>query len=78
MTYDIAKHILVPKHSKLKEQEKAKLLENLHLTVKELPKISKDDPAIAKLDVKAGDVIKIERESKTAGTAFYFRAVTED
>lgn len=77
MAFDVSKHILVPKHSKLSDSEKNKLLEKYNINVLELPKILKEDPAIAKLDVKVGDVIKIERKSKTAGTSDYYRVVIE-
>jgi DNA-directed RNA polymerase subunit H (RpoH/RPB5) len=77
MTFEVNKHILVPKHSKLNDSEKKKLLEEHHIEIKSLPKILKDDPAIEKLGIKAGDVIKIERKSITAGTAIYYRVVIE-
>lgn len=78
MAFDVNKHLLVPKHSKLSDSEKKKLLEKYHLDVFSLPKIMVNDPAIAKLNAKAGDVIKIERESQTAGTSTYYRVVTEN
>ena len=36
-----------------------------------------ENPAIKHLNVKAGEVIKIERESKTAGKSVYYREVIE-
>ncbi|MBI2666454.1 DNA-directed RNA polymerase subunit H [Candidatus Woesearchaeota archaeon] len=77
MAFDLSKHLFVPKHSKLKDTEKEKLLQEFHLSKKVLPKIFQSDPAIAKLEVKPGDVIKVERESKTAGASFYYRTVIE-
>jgi DNA-directed RNA polymerase subunit H len=73
----VNKHFLVPKHTKLSDSEKHKLLEKINVNLLSLPKILSDDPAIAKLDAKAGDVIKIERKSKTAGVTTYYRMVTE-
>ena len=70
-------HELVPKHKKLSDSEKNKLLEKYHIDVNSLPKISKDDPAIASLGVKPGEVIAIVRDSKTAGTSTYYRTVIE-
>ncbi|MBS3116623.1 DNA-directed RNA polymerase subunit H [Candidatus Woesearchaeota archaeon] len=76
MALDTIKHRLVPKHSKVSEAEKEKLFSNYNITSRELPKIFINDPAIAKQsNFKIGDVIKIERESKTAGTTFYYRIV---
>ena len=68
-------HVLIPKHAKISEKEKEQLLERYNITLKELPKILKDDPAIAHLDVKNGDVIKIIRRSPTAGEAVFYRGV---
>ncbi|MBW2993242.1 DNA-directed RNA polymerase subunit H [Candidatus Woesearchaeota archaeon] len=69
------KHILVPEHTKLSDKEKKAVLEKYNLTIKELPKIKKIDPAIAKLNAKSGDVIKIIRKSETAGKSIYYRVV---
>ncbi len=77
MTFDVTKHHLVPKHTKLSDSEKSKLLEKYQVTAFALPKILKDDPALAKLDVKVGEIIKIERKSRTAGVSAYYRVVVE-
>lgn len=74
-TIIIAKHILAPKHVKLSEKEKVELLKKYNITLKELPKILKDDPAIASLNAKPGDVIKIIRKSDTAGETIFYRGV---
>jgi DNA-directed RNA polymerase subunit H len=68
-------HILIPKHKKLSEKEKKTVLDNYHITVNELPSINKADPALAGMDVEVGDVIKIERESPTAGSTVFYRGV---
>jgi len=73
--YDIRKHLLVPEHTKLNEKEKEELLEKYHISLKELPKIKKNDPAIDHLNVKEGDVIKVIRKSQTAGEAIFYRGV---
>ena len=75
MSFTITKHSLVPKHSKVSDAEKQKLFAVYAITEKELPKILKDDPAIAALEAEPGTVIKIERDSPTAGVAFYYRVV---
>lgn len=71
-------HVLVPKHLKVSDSEKEKLLEKYHISTKELPKILKDDPALAKLNLKEGDLVKVERNSKTAGVSFYYRVVMNE
>ena len=68
-------HELVPKHIKLSEKEKKELLENYKITIAELPKILITDPAIAKLHVKPGDVIKIIRKSPTSKESVFYRGV---
>jgi len=72
---NIRKHILVPEHSKLTEKEIQELLEKYNITLNELPKILSIDPAIEKLNTKQGDVIKITRDSPTAGISIYYRVV---
>jgi len=73
--FKIQNHILVPKHSKLNDKEKKDLLEKYHIALQQLPKILKKDPAIKNLNIKVGDVIKIERKSQTAGISIFYRCV---
>ncbi len=73
--FKVSQHILVPKHIKLSEKDKKELLEEYHISLKELPKINKKDPAIQQLDIKKGDVIKIIRKSPSAGEAVFYRVV---
>ena len=69
------KHVLVPEHIKLSESEKKELLDRYKISLNELPRILKNDPAIAHLNVKEGDVIKIIRKSDSAGKSIYYRVV---
>ena len=78
MSKVITQHTLVPKHKKLSEKDKEQLLKKHNLSFYSLPKILKADPAIVALDVKAGDIIKIERKSLTAGVAYYYRVVVDE
>ena len=71
------KHVLVPTHLKLTQKEKQELFEKYNISLKELPKISKRDPAIRHLDVEDGDIIKIVRISPTAGEAIFYRGVID-
>ena len=68
-------HLLIPQHEKLPDKEKAELLKKYNITVNALPKILLSDPAIAELNIKEGDVIKITRKSPTSGESFYYRGV---
>ncbi len=75
---DVTKHVLIPKHVKLGEKEKAELFERYKITVEALPKILKSDAAISELSVKEEDVIKIIRASPTAGESVFYRVVAND
>lgn len=73
--FDVTKHVLVPKHSKITEKEKKQLFEKYKIFLENLPCILRVDSAIAELDVKEDDIIKIVRYSPTAGTTTFYRRV---
>ncbi|HLC55392.1 MAG TPA: DNA-directed RNA polymerase subunit H [Candidatus Nanoarchaeia archaeon] len=77
VTFDIRKHLLVPKHEKLNDEAAQQVLQAYHIERKHLPKISAKDPAIQLLGPHEGDIIKITRDSPTAGKFTFFRVVTE-
>ena len=70
-------HSLIPKHTKLSEKQKEKLLEDYKISLKELPRILKNDSALQALNVKPGEVIRITRSSLTAGEAVFYRVVVD-
>lgn len=74
---DILKHALVPEHSVLSGEERAALLQELKITTGQLPKILAADPVVKAMGAKPGDVLKIIRKSRTAGTATYYRLVVK-
>ncbi|MFQ6020479.1 MAG: DNA-directed RNA polymerase subunit H [Candidatus Aenigmatarchaeota archaeon] len=74
---NVLKHILVPKHVILKDEEKKKLLEKLKVVPEQLPKIYTKDPISKALGAKEGDIIKIIRKSPTAGVTTYYRLVVK-
>lgn len=76
-TIDILQHKLVPVHEVLPKQEKDSLLEKLDVDENCLPKIFASDPALAKLEIKPGDVIKVTRKSQTSGKSTYYRVVVD-
>ena len=75
---DITKHYLVPKHELLTEEEKQELLKKYNIRLLDLPKIKLSDPAIKNLGAKPGDIVRIIRNSPTAGESIYYRVVVED
>ena len=72
---DIFTSRLVPKHELMPEDEKIALLERLCIKAKQLPKIRQEDAASKALGAKRGDVMKITRNSLTAGEYCYYRIV---
>jgi len=51
------------------------ILRTYRATRNELPKIKRDDPAINDFNAGVGDIIRIRRDSPTAGKVFYYRVV---
>jgi len=76
--FKIENHTLVPKHSKLSKDEIEELCKRYRITVKDLPRIQYKDAAIATMNVKENDVVKIERKSPTAGLSVFYRRVSRD
>ena len=70
-------HVYVPKHEIILKKEAEEMLEQYHCEPTELPLIFANDPAILGLGVKPGDMIKITRQSPTAGESYYYRYVVE-
>ena len=68
-------HALVPKHEILTKKGAKDILENYKASKDAFPKILAIDPIIKAIGAKKGDIIKITRESMTAGEAVYYRVV---
>ncbi len=68
-------HKLVPHHEILDEKETKKILAEYNIEKEQLPKILVSDPAAVAIKAKVGDVIRIIRESPTAGKAVFYRLV---
>lgn len=75
---DIFEHYLVPKHEIAKPEEYNEVLEKYKIKKENLPKIRVSDPAIKAIGGQPGDVIKITRNSRTAGKTIIYRIVVED
>lgn len=76
--FEVKKHTFVPKHEKVSEDEKNKILEKYGIGFKHLPKILANDPAVSELNVKQGDVVKITRKSPTAKQVAVYRGVVNE
>ncbi len=68
-------HKMVPNHEILNEEEVKKILSEYTIEKEQLPKIRVLDPAAKSIQAKVGDVIRITRQSPTAGKAFFYRYV---
>lgn len=71
----ILDHMLVPKHEILSKKEADKFLKDNGLTESQIPRILKKDPVIKAIKAKKGDIIRITRNSATAGESVYYRIV---
>lgn len=74
---DATEHELVPEHSIVDEDKLERVLDEYNIDRTDLPKIKRKDPALAALDVESGDVVRIERDSRTTDTAVVYRLVIE-
>ena len=78
MTKTKTPHIQIPEHVKLNDKEKEQILKKYNITKTNLPRILKDDPAIANLNLKKGDIVKIKRKLGTTGHTNFYRMVVNE
>ena len=67
-------HILQPKHVKLKSEDAEKLLDELNISLVQLPKIRITDPALPE-GCEISDIVRIERISDNKKST-HFRTVS--
>jgi DNA-directed RNA polymerase subunit H len=75
--FDIFEHALVPMHEIIGEKEKEQLLAQYKVQPYQMPQIKSTDPAVKAIGAKPGDILKIIRESSTAGEHIAYRYVVE-
>ncbi|OUJ18938.1 DNA-directed RNA polymerase subunit H RpoH/RPB5 [Methanonatronarchaeum thermophilum] len=76
--YNVMDHDLVPRHEIVPEEEAQEILEKHDIDAKKLPKILKSDPVVKEIGAKSGDILRITRDSPTAGKAILYRLVVDE
>lgn len=74
LQFNLLEHELVPQHTILTKSNLTDMLTQYNITkTSSLPEISRFDPVVKAILMKPGDVVHIERESKTSITSDYYR-----
>jgi len=73
--FNLFRHELVPIHEILPSEERDELLAEYRVKPYQLPKIKASDPAAKAIGARAGDVVRIIRDSQTAGKYTSYRYV---
>jgi len=74
LQYNVLDHKLVPKHTIMTKDQITNIKSKYNITHdSELPEISRFDPVAKAIGASPGDIIHIERHSKTAITSDYYR-----
>ncbi len=76
--FKVGRHVLVPKHEILPKEKVEEILKRYKIQPHHLPLIKSSDPAAREIGAKPGDVLKITRNSPTAGTAVVYRYVVKE
>jgi len=76
-SFNIFEHVFVPKHEIVSAEEKEKLLNDYRVQPYQLPRLKASDPAAKAIDAKPGDIVRIIRDSPTAGKYISYRYVVE-
>ncbi|MCJ7429572.1 MAG: DNA-directed RNA polymerase subunit H [Candidatus Nanohaloarchaeota archaeon QJJ-5] len=75
---DVEAHQMVPEHEKLDEDEVETLLEAYNIEKDDLPAMERTDAVAKQKGFEPGDVVKITRDSPTAGETVYYRHVVDE
>jgi DNA-directed RNA polymerase subunit H len=76
-TFDLFKHKLVPKHEILNDEERRDILERFHAKPLQFPWIKASDHVSIILGAAPGDIVRVTKESETAGRAESYRYVVK-
>jgi len=76
-SFNIFEHRLVPRHEILPSEERQKVLTEYRVEPYQLPRIRSSDPAAKAIGAKPGDIVRVTRESPTAGKYVSYRYVVQ-
>jgi DNA-directed RNA polymerase I, II, and III subunit RPABC1 len=75
LSYNVTKHVFVPKHILLSNEQKSIVLNQYKIKESKMPIISMSDPVCRYYNAKEGQLFKIIRKSNTTGESVYYRIV---
>jgi DNA-directed RNA polymerase I, II, and III subunit RPABC1 len=75
MIFNITKHVYVPKHIVLTNEEEQDVLDKYYITKNKLPKLLRSDPIAKYYGMKSDQICKIIRKSPEVGEYIYYRLV---
>lgn len=73
--FDVTKHELVPEHEVLTEEEAEEVLDEHEIEATQLPKLKSKDPVAKEIGAETGDIVRVKRDSPTAGEKEAYRYV---
>jgi len=76
-SFNIFEHVLVPKHEIVAQEEREKVLGEYRVQPYQLPRLRASDPAAKAIGAKPGDIVRVTRDSPTAGKYVSYRYVVE-
>lgn len=76
LSYNVTKHVLVPKHILLTTEQKSQVLKNIRSGEKHFPLINVLDPISRYFGAHIGDMFFIQRKGKNSFSVPYYRIVS--
>jgi len=76
-SFNIFEHVLVPRHEIVQSDEREKVLSEYRVQPYQLPRLKASDPAAKAIGARPGDIVRVTRESPTAGKYVSYRYVVD-